>query len=52
MDMEEDLWSQQAIKIKFEKQAQLGGLMKETMAKNSGQTAIQPNDVTANMERE
>ena len=52
MDMEEDLWAQQAIKIKFEKQAQLGGLLKETMAKNTGDIGIQPNDVTANMERE
>jgi len=52
IDMEDDLWQQQAIKVKFEKQAELGGLMKETMAKNTGQTAIQPNDVTANMERE
>ena len=52
IDMEDDLWQQLAIKIKFEKQAQLGGLLKETMAKNTGQTAIQPNDVTANMNRE
>jgi hypothetical protein len=52
IDMEDDLWAQQAILIKFEKQASLGGLMKETMDKNSGQTAIQPNDVTANMNRE
>ena len=52
IDMEDDLWVQQAIKIKFEKQASLGGLVQETMAKNSGQTAIQPNDVIANMNRE
>jgi hypothetical protein len=52
LDMEEDLWAQQAIKVTFEKQVSLGGLQKETMAKNSGQTAIQPNDVEASMTRE
>lgn len=52
IDMEEDLWAQQAIKIKFEKQASLGGLVQENMSKNSGMTSIQPNDVTANMNRE
>ena len=52
LDMEDDLWGQQAIKVTFEKQAELGGLMKETMQKNSGQTAIQPNDVEASMTRE
>lgn len=52
LDMEDDLWCQQAIKVKFEKQASLGGLMKETEQKNTGQINIQPNDVTANMERE
>ena len=52
LDMEEDLFSQFAIKIKFEKQASLGGLLTSDMQKNTGQTAIQPNDVTADMERE
>jgi hypothetical protein len=52
IDMEDDLWCQQAISIKFEKQASLGGLVQDNMAKNSGMTSIQPNDVTANMNRE
>jgi len=52
LDMEEDLWLQQSILIKFEKQASLGGLVKENEAKNTGQINIQPNDVTANMNRE
>jgi hypothetical protein len=52
MDMEEDLWQQQAIQVSFEKQASLGGLVKENMAKNVGETNIQPNDVTATMSRE
>jgi hypothetical protein len=52
IDMEEDLWNQQAIKIKFEKQASLGGLVQQDQAKNSGMTAIQPNDVSATMQRE
>ena len=52
MDMEDDLWSQQAIQVKFEKQASLGGLVQDNMAKNVGDTNIQPNDVTANMNRE
>jgi len=52
IDMEDDLWTQQAIEVKFEKQASLGGLVQQDQAKNSGMTSIQPNDVTANMERE
>lgn len=52
LDMEDDLWTQQAIKIKFEKQASLGGLVTSDMQKNTGMTQIQPNDVTANMNRE
>ncbi|MFA5051313.1 MAG: hypothetical protein WC499_04335 [Patescibacteria group bacterium] len=52
IDMEDDLWAQQSIKIKFEKQASLGGLVQDNMAKNVGETNIQPNDVTATMARE
>jgi len=51
-DMEEDLWNQQAIKVSFIKQASLGGLVQQDQTKNSGMTSIQPNDVTANMNRE
>ena len=52
MDMENELWAQQAIQVKFEKQASLGGLVQADQQKNTGQTSIQPNDVTANMNRE
>lgn len=51
-DMESDYWNQQEIKVIFEKQNSLGGLMKETEQKNTGQINIQPNDVKADMERE
>jgi len=50
-DMEEALWSQLGIKVKFEKQASLGGLQKEE-SKNTGQINIQPNDVEASITRE
>jgi len=52
IDMEEDLWNQAYISVKFEKQASLGGLVKDDQMKNSGMTSIQPNDVTANINRE
>ena len=52
MDMEDDLWQQQGILIKFEKQASLGGLVQDNMAKNVGETNLQPNDVSATMARE
>ena len=51
LDMESDLWIQQAIEVIFEKQQSLGGLQQEE-AKNTGQINLQPNDVTADMERE
>lgn len=51
-DLEDDLWNQQAIKITFNRPPSLGGLVQENMAKNTGQLNIQPNDVTANMNRE
>jgi hypothetical protein len=52
MDLEEDLWNQQAIKIKFNRPPSLGGLLQETEQKNSGQLNMQPNDVMATMNRE
>jgi hypothetical protein len=52
LDMEDDLWTQVGIKVTFEKQNSLGGLMKETQEKNSGMINIQPNDVEASMSRE
>ena len=52
VDLEGDLWIQQAIQIKFNRPPSLGGLVNETEAKNTGQTNIQPNDVEASMPRE
>jgi hypothetical protein len=51
-DMEDDLWVQQNIIVVFEKQASLGGLVQQDQAKNTGQTNIQPNNVSATLERE
>jgi hypothetical protein len=52
VDLEEDLWAQVYIQIKFNRPPSLGGLVQEEEAKNTGMTSIQPNDVTANMNRE
>jgi len=48
IDLEDDLWNQQAIKITFNRPPALGGLVEQ----NSSETNIQPNDVTADLERE
>lgn len=53
VDLEGDLWNQQAIKIKFNRPPSLGGMQPELdESKNTGQTSIQPNDVEASMTRE
>jgi len=52
LDMEEDLKIQQAIEVNFEKQKSLGGLVSDDEAKNTGQTNLQPNDFTADLQRE
>jgi len=52
VDLEGDLWNQMAIKIKFNRPPSLGGLVQEEEQKNTGQINIQPNDVTADLERE
>ncbi len=53
VDLEADLWNQQSIKIKFNRPPSLGGLQPQlNEAKNTGQIAIQPNDVAATMTRE
>lgn len=51
-DIETDLKIQQGIIVAFNKPPSLGGLQNETLTKNSGQTNIQPNDVTADLQRE
>jgi hypothetical protein len=53
LDMEDDLWNQQQIKIKFNRPPALGGMQPQMdESKNTGQLAIQPNDVAATMNRE
>ena len=53
VDLERDLWNQQAIDIKFNRPPSLGGMQPELdEAKNTGQIAIQPNDVEASITRE
>lgn len=53
LDLEEDLWAQQAIKIKFNRPASLGGMQPQLdEAKNTGQINIQPNDTAVTTERE
>jgi len=53
VDLEGDLWNQQAIKIKFNRPPSLGGMQPELdESKNTGQISIQPNDVEASMTRE
>lgn len=51
-DLEEDLWLQQRIKIKFKRPPSLGGLVSEEEKKNTGQQNIQPNDTVVNLNRE
>jgi hypothetical protein len=56
VDLEDDLWNQQAIKIKFNRPPSLGGLEPSSpssdMAKNTGDINFQPNDAIVNMNRE
>ena len=44
LELEADLWNQAAIKVKFNRPAELGGLMTQSEEKNTGQTGIQPNE--------
>jgi hypothetical protein len=49
--LEQDLWNQLAIKIKFNRPASLSGVMQESEQKNTGQTRIQPNETQASITR-
>jgi len=52
-DLEEDLETQHAIIIKFNRPPSLGGMQPEIdESKNTGQVGIQPNDVSVTTERE
>jgi len=50
--LEQDLWNQLAIKIKFNRPASLGGVVQQEEQKNTGQTAVQPAEAEANITRE
>ncbi len=52
VQLESDLWNQLAVRIKFNKPPQLGGMMREDEQKNTGQTSIQPNDTQVQVGRE
>lgn len=43
--LEEDLWNQLSIKVKFNRPPSLTGMMQESEAKNTGQLGIQPNEI-------
>ena len=45
--LEQDLWNQIAIKLKFGRPPSLSGVLQESEEKNTGQTGIQPNEITA-----
>ena len=51
-DLEEDLSTQQAIFITFNRPPSLGGLVSQEEAKNTGQQNLQPNDSVVNLNRE
>jgi len=47
--LEQDLWNQLGVKVKFNRPPSLSGMMQESENKNTGQTGFQPNEVTATM---
>lgn len=51
-DLEDDLWLQVGIRVKFNKPPSLGGLVSEEEQKNSNQTKYQANDAGVGLQRE
>jgi len=51
-DLEDDLWNQMGLKIKFNRPASLGGTVQADEQANTGQVALQPNDVAATLTQE
>lgn len=51
LDRENELWSQVAIKIKFNRPPSLAPKTQENAEKNTGQTAIQPNEAEPKLNR-
>lgn len=52
LELEADLWNQCAIRVKFNRPAELGGTMQEDETKNTGQVGFQPKEAEATLERE
>lgn len=50
--MEQDIWQQLGIKVKFNRPASLQDNIQENEAKNTSQMGFQPKDMSVNMERE
>ncbi|KKL53290.1 hypothetical protein LCGC14_2276900, partial [marine sediment metagenome] len=51
VDLENDLWIQAQIKIKFNRPPSLAPKTQENAEKNTGQTSIQPNEVEPKLNR-
>lgn len=51
LDMENDLWNQVAIKVKFNRPPSLAPKVQENAEKNTGQTAIQPAEAEPKLNR-
>lgn len=49
--LEQDLWNQLGLKIKFNRPPSLSGVMAQDEAKNTGQMGFQPNEMTAQVGR-
>jgi hypothetical protein len=49
--LEQDLWNQLALKIKFNRPPSLSGVMQEDEQKNTGQVGFQPNESQASIKR-
>jgi len=49
--LEQDLWNQLAIRVKFNRPPSLMGVVQEAEAKNTGQTGFQPNDTQVGVTR-
>jgi hypothetical protein len=43
--LEQDLWNQLGLKVKFNRPPSIGGILSEDEEKNTGQVSIQPNEV-------
>jgi len=49
--LEQDVWAQLGLRIKFKRPPSLGGIMKEEEQKNTGQTGFQPNEKRVDITR-